>query len=495
MRSAVPSLPPTPSPPPVADRSPLRGLTRRELPFVPVFAQSVAAIAPSGTAVVTPAFVIGAVGGGASVLAFVLAAVLAWGVGLVIRPMAQRLAVTGGLYTYVAKGLGPAAAVPVGWSAIVGYASVSVAGLLAVGTYLDQVAVTVGLSGFGGTATIVGLLLVAALAALLLMVRGIRLSASATLLVECVSVVTVLALMGYLLTRDGRGATAAHAFEWHGGTGNLAMSAVVAVSAFVGFESATTLSAEAYRPFRSVPRTVVWTPVAAAVIYLIAVSAQAVALAAAPAGVAGSSTPVTDLLLQDNSRFLGVVLDLGVAASFFACTVASINALVRVLFTMGREGIAPRAVGRAHPRFRTPAAALVIAVAGVALCAVGYLLSDAEPQDGIRGFLTLSALGYLGSYLPACLASPALLRRIGESSRGISILGTVTAVLLGALMLAAASSTRSDNLIVVIAYAVIMAAAGMFTIGLRVFAPDRLRGIGIYDEPQRTDLLQHVAFR
>ncbi|WP_147207220.1 amino acid permease [Nocardia seriolae] len=489
MRSAAPS------PPPVAERPPLRGLTRRELPFVPVFAQSVAAIAPSGTAVVTPAFVIGAAGGGASVAAFLAAALLAWAVALVIRPMAQRLAVTGGLYTYVAKGLGPFVAVPTGWSAIVGYASVSVAGLLAVGTYLDQLAVTAGLAGFGGTATIVGLLLVAAVVEAVLMVRGIRLSASATLLVECVSVVTVLALMGYLLTRDAHAPRPAPVFEWHGGTGTLAMSAVVAVSAFVGFESATTLSAEAYRPFRSVPRTLVWTPLAAAVIYLIAVTAQAVALAAAPPGTASRSTPVTDLLMRGDSGFLGAVLDLGVAASFFACTVASINALVRVLFTMGRERIAPAAAGRAHSRFHTPAPAIVAAVGAVTACALWYLLSGAEPQDGIRSFLTLSALGYLGSYLPACLATPALLRRIGEPSRAIAILGSVTALLLGVLMVGAAVSARNDNVTVVIAYAAILAAAVAFTVGLRVLAPDRLRGIGIYDEPRREDLLPVVTFR
>ncbi|MEU0502997.1 APC family permease [Nocardia sp. NPDC005998] len=489
MRSAPPR------PPVVVRRPSIRGLTRRELPFVPVFAQSVAAIAPSGTAVVTPAFVIAAAGGAASVAAFLAAALLAWCVALVIRPMAQRLAVTGGLYTYVAQGLGSVVAVPVGWSAIVGYGCVSVAGLIAVGTYLDQIAVAAGLAGFGGTATIVGLLVVAALVALVLMVRGIRLSASATLLVECVSVVTVLALMVYLLARSGDDVSGGRVFAWRGGTGDLAMGAVVAISAFVGFESATTLSAEAYRPFRSVPRTLIWTPIAAAVIYLVAVCAQAVALAAAPAAVSGSSTPVTELFVQDNSRVLGAVLDLGVAASFFACTVASVNALVRVLFTMGREGIAPAAVGRAHPRFHTPAAAIVAAVGAVAGCAVVYLLSGAEPQDGIRSFLTLSALGYLGSYLPACLAAPALLRRIGESSTGITILGAVTAVVLGALMITSAFSTQSNNIVLVGVYIVVLLASAVFTLGLRVFAPDRLRGIGIYDEPLPTDLLQSTIFR
>ncbi|MCU1648565.1 MAG: hypothetical protein JWN03_8840 [Nocardia sp.] len=485
----------TPSPPLVVRRSSLRGLTRRKLPFLPVFAQSVAAIAPSGTAAVTPPFVISAVGGGASVLVFVAAGLLATCVALLLRPMAQRLAVSGGLYTYVAQGLGPTVAIPVGWSAIVGYGSVSVAGLIAVGTYVNQVGVAAGLSGFGSTAAIILVLLVAAGVAVLLMVRGIRVSAGATLLIECVSVAVVLALMIYLLTRGGHELRVPHEYAAQPGTGNLAMSAVVAISAFVGFESATTLSSESYRPFRSVPRTLLWTPVAAGVIYVVAVCAESIALGGGSAVPSGSETPVTDLLIQDNAHVLAAVVDLGIAASFFACTVASINALVRVLFTMGREGIAPAVVGRAHPRFHTPAHAIVLTMGVVTACAVGALLAGTEPQDGIRSFLTLSALGYLGSYVPACLAGPALLRRIHESSRPLTILGTVTAVLLALLVAAAAFSNQSNNSQLLTAYAAVLVAALLFTAALRVFAPERLRGIGIYDEPRRTDLLQTATFR
>ncbi|MFF2557353.1 APC family permease [Nocardia sp. NPDC058058] len=486
---------PTPSPPLVVRRSALRGLTRRKLPFLPVFAQSVAAIAPSGTAAVTPPFVISAVGGGASVLAFVAAGLLATCVALLIRPMAQRLAVSGGLYTYVAQGLGPTVAIPVGWSAIVGYGSVSVAGLIAVGTYAGQFAETAGVSGFGSTAAIVAVLLIAAAVAVLLMVRGIRVSAGATLLVECVSVAVVLALMIYLLTRGGGGAELPLEYTEHPGTGNLAMSAVVAISAFVGFESATTLSSESYRPFRSVPRTLVWTPVAAAAIYVVAVCAESIALGGGSALSAGTETPVTDLLLRQDARVLAAVVDLGIAASFFACTIASTNALVRVLFTMGRERIAPAVVGRAHRRFRTPAHAIVLAMGVITACAVGALLAGTEPQDGIRSFLTLSALGYLGSYLPACLAGPALLRRIHESSRALNVLGAVTAVLLAVLVGAAAFSNQSNNAELLTVYAAVLGASLLYTAWLRVFAPDRLRGIGIYDEPRRTDLLQTATFR
>ena len=89
----------------VADESPVRGLTRRQLPFIPVFAQSVAAIAPAGTSAVTPLFVIAAMSGAGGVISFAVAMVVVMMISACVRPMAQRLAVVGGLYSYVAQGL------------------------------------------------------------------------------------------------------------------------------------------------------------------------------------------------------------------------------------------------------------------------------------------------------------------------------------------------------------------------------------------------------
>jgi hypothetical protein len=44
-------------------------------------------------------------------------------------------------------------------------------------------------------------------------------------------------------------------------------------------------------------------------------------------------------------------------------------------------------------------------------------------------------------------------------------------------------------------YTAVMATGIVFALALRRFAPDRLRGLGIFDEPQRDDLLPTSLFR
>lgn len=479
----------------VIETSPVRGLPRRRLPFVPVFAQSVAAIAPSGTAAVTPAIVLGAAGGGGAVVAFVCAALVTLLVSACLRPMARRMASVGGLYSYVARGLGPKAAVPTGWSAIVGYASVGMAGLIAVGTYLAHIVVSVGIADHTPTAAIVIVAVLAAITASLVMIRGIRMSAWTTLAVECLSIVIVIVILALLMTTHRSNEPVAAALDWDGNLQVMAVSVVVAVSAFVGFESSTTLSGEAQQPFLSVPRTIRWTPVAAAVIYLMAVPVQAIALFAAPDAVRDSSTPLVELLRSDGSAALAAILDLGIAASFFACTLASVNALVRVLFCMGRERVAPIELGRTHPRFQTPSVAIIVAMVVVTAVPVAALLLGASPEDGLRMFLTLSACGYLGSYLMACISAPVLLRRIGENSPYVWVLGSITTTVLLFLAVNAGFSTVRDGNWLIGVYGAIIVLAGLYTWALAVIVPERLRAVGIYDETQQADLLHPATFR
>jgi hypothetical protein len=165
----------------------------------------------------------------------------------------------------------------------------------------------------------------------------------------------------------------------------------VAVSAFVGFESPTTLGGEAHRPFVTVPRAITWTPILMGVLCLLAVTAQDAALKDAPLNIAASSTPLSDLFSQ-SSPVSAAVLDLGIAASWFGCAIASVNALARIFFCMGREGVAPRIVGRTHPVFRTPSMAIMVIMPIVATVPMGVIISGASPERSLVNLFTLGAL-------------------------------------------------------------------------------------------------------
>ena len=479
----------------VAATSPVDGLPRRQLRGLPVFAQSVAAIAPSGAAAVIPALVLSTAGGAGAIAAFICATLVIVLVSACLRPMARRMAAVGGLYSYTARGLGPGVAVPTGWSAILGYATVGMAGLIAVGTYLAHIAVALGISASSSIATISLIAVAAGLIAALIMIRGIRVSAMITLLTECVSIVIVVTILFVLLNRHSAGEPVASALTWNGNLQSWALGVIVAVSAFVGFESSTTLSREAQHPFISVPRALRWTPLAAAVIYLIAVPIQAIALADAGPAVRDSSTPIVQLLLSDGSTALAAILDVGIAASFFACTLASVNALVRVLFCMGREGVAPTQFGRTHHRFQTPAWAIATAMAAITAMPIAVLVAGATPEEGLRIFLTLSACGYLGSYLAACISAPILLRRIGESTPAVWVLAISTTVVLLSLAVNALLFAVRDGSALLAVYGAVVTASILFTLALKLFAPTRLAAVGIYDETQRTDLLNAAPFR
>jgi amino acid transporter len=124
----------------ITPRSPVEGLSRRKLSFLPVFAQAVAGVAPAGAMSVIPALVFPGLLSGSSgpnlILTFSVAMAVMVLVSLCLRPMARRMAAVSGLYSYTARGLGQRTAITAGWSAMFGYGLVAMASLLVVGLYI-----------------------------------------------------------------------------------------------------------------------------------------------------------------------------------------------------------------------------------------------------------------------------------------------------------------------------------------------------------------------
>jgi amino acid transporter len=473
------------------ERSPLDGLDRRSVSFADVLAQSVAAVAPSAAATTVVVLVAG-VAGGATVPAMVAAGLLALLVASTINQFTKRMAATGSLYTFVSKGLGSGAALAAGAAIVVGYAFISVFALLGGAHYVTMLVRGIW-PEFGGPLGVAAVLVAETAVLALVLVRGIRVSSRVALIVETISVVIILVLLVVLLAQIGppdRSAIVPTAdFTLEG----FAAGAVLALTAFVGFESAATLGVEARSPLRNIPRAIVTTVLLAGGLYLLAAYTQVAGFHALGRELAATDSPVNELATAYGFSQLGVLIDLGIAASFLACAIASTTALTRVLFSLGRDGIAPRRFGAVHRRFHTPIGAIGVAVPAVAILPIAAVLAGVGVWDAMEAVIAVSAAGYIGAYALVCVAAPLFLRRIGELTIRTAVVSALSAIALGAGLVAyLVFEGVRGNPGVPLALGVGVLAAVLVAWRMRRGVAS-LAGIGAYDEPVASEVLGGVA--
>ncbi|MBW0106249.1 APC family permease [Pseudonocardia sp. KRD291] len=468
-------------PPSLRDRSPVHGLERRRLGVLDVFAQSVSGAAPSAAMAATPV-IVAASAGGATIWSFAVATVLALLVAACIGRFTRRMAAPGGLYSLTAQGLGPGAAFACGMASLLGYGLLCAAAVAGAATYLTV------LLGGGRWVTVAAALLIGIVVAGLAL-RGVRVAARVVLLVETVAITVLVVVFALLLaggSLPGTGETTAAPVP---GPAGIAAGVLPAVAAFIGFEIATSLGAEARRPFRTVPRAVGATAAVAGVLYLFAAHTQVVGFAATPGGLAGQSEPVLVLAGARGWSWIPTVLDLGLSMSFFACAAATANALARVLFSLARDGVAPQALGRTHARFRTPHVAVSVSVpVAVGVFAVPVALG-VPAWSVLVALLTLATSGFLVAYLLVCVAAPVFLRRIGELTWPAVATTAVIAPALIAVLVAFVSGTPRA--------ATVLGATALASLGwygwLRLRRRDTLDAIGVYDETVADDVHGRAA--
>lgn len=478
-----------PSVPGVGTSSPVDGLSRRSVGPVDVLAQSVSAVAPSAAATTIPVLVATVAGRGAT-WSLLAAMALSFLVGRTVNLFVRRVAGTGSLYTFVSLGLGPVAGVVAGAAMLLGYGCIAMFSLTGSGYYLTYLLSRFVPLGDTGAPATVAVVLAMGAAVLAVTALGVRRSTRLTLLVESVSVAVIVVLVVALVVRLGPPDLGAVALGPTSPT-PFAVGTALAVTAFVGFESASVLGVEARRPFATIPRAISWTVLLAGALYLASAAAQQMGFAALGRDLSSSAAPVNELANASGAGWIGWLLDLGIAASFAACAIASTTALVRVLFAMAREGVAPRVFGRTSARFRTPltagvAATVVLTGVPVTLLAAGmptWALMEAE--------LVVAAIGHLTAYALTCFAAPVFLRRIGELTRTTTVTSLGTGLLLTVVLLTyavvEASSARWPA--VAVAVGVVVAVTTAFLVATRRRPWRRSRSRAVYDVPVLADLL------
>jgi amino acid transporter len=469
----------------IRSSSPVSGLRRAQLSFAQVLGQSVSAVAPSAVMVTLPALVMPAAGGW-TLAVFVVTALLMAAVGYCVGQFATRMVAVSGLYSYTVKGLGPVAGIAAGWSLVIGYAAAAMASSVGAANYLAALLGRLGVPS--GLATITVLAVVVGAVALTLMIRGIRLSARISLTVEVFAIAVAAAVLIIAFSGSIGGGHDPPDVSVGQSHSALGFALLLAISSFVGFESAGTVAREARRPFVTVPRAIRWTPIAVGVLYVFAAAMQSTQTIRAGIG----SVPIVLTLPASagaGSTALSIVMELGITASWFACIIGSTTALSRTLFAMGREGVVPEAVGSTNRRFHTPHVALLLAMPIIVVVPLVYLWVSGSSREVLIGLLAVSAHGYVGAYLLVCLATPVFLRRIGELTRLPLVIGVATALLMIAIIVWAALTLESPVWIATAVYIVLLAAGfALFAFRLRR-VPGLTDRVGVFDETVAGDLL------
>jgi amino acid transporter len=301
----------------------------------------------------------------------------------------------GSFIEFVESGLGPVAGIATAVLVAVGY-TIAMAGVFTMSGGL--LALTLAHYGIA-TVPWGPLTLVITLAALVLMVRGIRLSTSAVT-VAVVLQVTVMVVACAVVLVDHRASLSGAPFRWSqvtGGLGGLSAGFPLALYMFIGWENGPALAEECRDPRRTVPRALMISIAIATVLFLLFAYATVTGFGYDVSSIGRSSIPFLTVADRALGPFAVAAWVAGII-SVLATLVSGTNSQSRMLYDGGRTGKLPRWLGVVRPASHTPARALVAIVAvglGVlGVWAVAHLVGGSTgSMDPVGLYAECSTLG------------------------------------------------------------------------------------------------------
>jgi amino acid transporter len=246
----------------------------------------------------------------------------------------------------------------------------------------------------------------------MLALRDVKVSMRAALTLEVISIVAITTVLVATLFKHG--VTDSAQFEFHGvSLHGVVLGMVLALTGYVGFESAASLGQEADNPRKAVPRAIRINVITCGTYFIIGSYVYILGFDKMGTDITQSAAPLNDLAKGAGVSWLRYVIDLGIAIGFIAVTVAALTAVSRILFNMSGEGLLPKAFSRVSPTHRTPNLALMVVGAVVTGTVVISELAGLTPVDILGYYGSIATYGFIVAYLVVSLAAAGYLRRLG----------------------------------------------------------------------------------
>jgi len=404
------------------------GLARDVLGAAPVLGQAVANVGPSAVTALLMGVLFGLVGPGAWA-SWLLTGVSALLIGYCIAVLARRFTTAGSLYSYVGDALGRHAGFVAGAAVLFLYVlavpALMVAFAIFVGDLLSQVGAPV-----HGDWAYLGLYLAPVLPAGVLAYRDIRVSTTALLVLEIVSMGVITVLLIVVMVKHGGVFDHSQLTLAHSSVSDILKGVTIGFFGLAGFESAANLGMEARDPRRAIPRMLLLSVVVIGVFYVFNAYVQALGFTVnGTSTLAAANNPLAELADNYGLHPLSYAVNIGIAISAFAAVTALLNSSARFLYTMAREGRLPAGLGRSHPRHRTPHVAVGVLVGVLGVGAVVMAFASADAHTLIAWLGTLGGYGILLPYFLVAVGMPVVLARDGKLRPVPVVIAVVAAII------------------------------------------------------------------
>ena len=331
-----------------------QSLERGAIGLTEVLFQSITHMAPA----VATALSIGAAtlfAGGNAPLSVVLALVAAVFTAYSIGELARYLPSAGGMYTYVARGLGSFAGWLMAWAFLLAEPVVPAALFAAFGLFGASLITT--LTGFSNDYLWLPLAVLCGLIVWLLVYRGVSISTRVGVALGLIEIGIFLLVSLLLIVNAGSKNTVSVFIPGADGLKPALQGMVFCLLAFVGFEAAAPLAEETRDPKRTIRRAVLLSAVLIGLFYTFNMYAATVYFGPDRMGDFLKFTggdPWSGMANEVLPTIGGLLVTFAILNSCLANASAGANASTRVIFALGRVSLLPRWFAAIHETYRTP---------------------------------------------------------------------------------------------------------------------------------------------
>ncbi|MFC9330851.1 APC family permease [Kitasatospora sp. NPDC057015] len=266
---------------------------------------------------------------------------------------------------------------------------------------------------------------------------------------------------------------AENAPDYFGVGGGLMLAMIMGLATLVGFDSAANLAEEAKDPYRSVPRAIVGSVMAAGLLGMLFLITLTVAIEDIPR-ISADGSPVAAIMRERLGSVAERSLLVAITVAFFGAGIVVMVACSRLVFAMSRDSRFPayRLMRRVHPRTRTPIPATVL------IFVLGVVLMVALPGAALLKLVTAStilpAVTYGSTVVLYLAVRGGLSRKEGSFDLGRLELPVAICALVWTLVALFVLVTPAEALTPVVIVIGLLLVGGLFFLGMLTFDREAL---------------------